>query len=81
MLITDATYATYSQARLRDEQLMTNLLATLQGFIFNFSVGGRIVPPLGGELKGGGQQSVGGGMARDPLATFDNSRFKPSKSF
>ena len=42
---------------------------TRQGFIFNFSVGGGMFPP--GDSRGG-QQSIGGGMARDAFATFKN---------
>ena len=53
----------------------------MQGFIFNFLVGGGMGPPLRGGTRGGGQQSVGGGMARDAFATFDNPRFKPSNRF
>ena len=47
-----------------------------QGFIFNFSVGGGMVPPLRG-----GTTSIGGGMARDAFGTFNNSKFKPYNSF
>ena len=48
-----------------------------QGFIFNFSVGGKMVPPLRGGTRGEGQQPIGGGMARDAFATFKKFKFKP----
>ena len=40
-----------------------------------------MVPPLRGGTRGGGQQSIGGGMARDGFATFNNYKFKPYNTF
>ena len=35
-----------------------------------------MVPPLRGGTRGGGQVSIGGGMARDALATFQYIKLK-----
>ena len=40
-----------------------------------------MVPPLRGGTRGGGLLSIGGGMARDAFATFNNSKFEPYNSF
>ena len=51
------------------------------GFHFQLFGRGGNGPPLRGGTRGGGQQSIGGGMAHDAFATFNNLKFKPYNTF
>ena len=52
-----------------------------QGFIFNFSEGGGMVPPPKGGDSRGGTAVHRGGMARDTFATYNSSKLEPYNSF
>ena len=56
---------------LDNQNCLLKSVTHIQGFIFNFSTGGGMVPPLRGGTRGGGLGVPGGGMARDALATLD----------
>ena len=54
-------------------QCHSNATECPPGFHFQlFGRGGNGPLPLRGGLEGGGQQSIGGGIARDTFATFKN---------